>query len=745
VTQTTQTPVDPFHSESENGDARSNQRGLMVREYEMNGLSPYLAQNGALPYVDGAPAGMSFAQLAHAFRRRWLLSLIAGLLVGVPVAALVWLVTPENYEVVAWLRVGDPPGTVIRNPTEYDQYRKTQAARIKSPTVLQGAFRKEGIADLPMLRSQREPLQFLQDELTVVSPLDSEVLLIKMRGKDAKQLVKIVNAVQEAYIDNVVDAEHGGLLKQQEVLQTTQQEKGTEMYNKRKALAELKNQFKASDLEQIKFRLNQLQTQSSSLMQSMKETRGELVKVEQRIAVLSSDKGSEPDQHLVELQIARDDNIAELTKQLTYLQQFRSETLAVSKLKERDPAIKRYDSSIAGAQEQIQKRRETILPQIIAFLKANSGERGEETGTVDQLELKRTRLSQELENQQENLNEVTTEVAKLGKSSVDIEDLEAQLKALETQRAKLAEQLDSIGLDLNQPARVTLLEKATEPEGTNPVFRYVLTIFAGIAGLAIGTGAVVAMEYQARRLSTSGELSTNTGLRVLGVVPNLDSLSRAKGANGSAALQGILAESVDSIRTILLQQSRENAPRVIMVTSAGDREGKTTVASHLAASLARAGRRTLLVDGDLRSPTVHAMFGAAQEPGLCEMLRGEIDLEGAIQPTQVDGLMLIAAGICDYQSIAALSKNSLHEIFEKAREQFEFVVIDAAPVLNYADTLLMGARVDAAVISTRRDVSQLHKVYEARERMESVGIRVLGAVVNGITETSRRPAFATPS
>jgi len=272
-----------------------------------------------------------------------------------------------------------------------------------------------------------------------------------------------------------------------------------------------------------------------------------------------------------------------------------------------------------------------------------------------------------------------------------------------------------------------------------------LTIFGGILGFCVGAGAVLAVEFQARRLNTSGELSSRTGLRVLGTVPNLESLSRAKGINGAAALQGILAESVDSIRTMLLQQSKADAPRVIMVTSAGDREGKTTVASHLAASLARSGRRTLLVDGDLRSPTAHAMFGASLEPGICELLRGEVEFEAAIQPTPVDGLMLVAAGQCDYQAIAALAKNPLQDSLQKAREQFEFIIVDAAPVLTYADTFLMGAHIDAAILSVRRDVSQLHKVYEAREKMESVGIRVLGAVVNGITANSRRPAFALPS
>ena len=747
MSQSTSTPADPLPRESENGDGHPDNRALTVREYEMHGLSPYMAPSAPGAYLEGTPAGMNFTQLMHALRRRWLLSLIVGLMVGAPVAALVWVVTPENYDVMAGLRVGDPPGATDRSQTEYEAFRKTQAQKLKSVQVLQAAYRKEGISDLPMLRAEREPLQFLSDELSVVTPLESEVILIKMRGKDAKQLVKIVNAVQDAYLELEIDAEKSGLLKQQELLQTAYRDKGEEIRSKRKVMNDLKNKIGYPDLEQVKFQLNQMTAQANTLLQSKSETRRELARVEQRIAVLEHDQnnGEEPNQHMIETFLSRDDVYADLTKRKNDIEQARSYLMSVSRLKENDPAVKRYDSMLAGIDEALQKRKEVLYPQIVEFLKSNSNDPREESGTPAQLKVRQAMLSTDLEAKQGKYNDLMEQVTKLAKSSSEIDDLDAELKSLDQQRGKLNEQLDKMGLDIAQDPRVKMWERATEPEGANPVFRYVLTIFAGIAGLAIGSGAVVAMEYQARRLSTSGEIGANTGMRVLGVVPNLDALSRAKGANGAAALQGILAESVDSIRTVLLQQTRESAPRLIMVTSAGDREGKTTVASHLAASLARSGHRTLLVDGDLRSPTAHAMFGAALDPGLCEMLRGEIDLEGAIQPTQVDGLMLVAAGACDYQSIAALGKGNLHEIFQKAREQFEFVVIDAAPVLNYADTLLMAAHVDAAVLSVRRDVSQLHKVYEARERMESVGIRILGAVVNGITETSRRPAFALPS
>ena len=292
---------------------------------------------------------------------------------------------------------------------------------------------------------------------------------------------------------------------------------------------------------------------------------------------------------------------------------------------------------------------------------------------------------------QKNLDDVTAQTANLGNATTQLEGLEQEIKEEEQARAKKQEQVDAVRLELQMPARVIVLNDASVPDAPGQLFRIVVAAFGGLLGMLLRIGHRGRHGIPSPRLNSSGELSTQTGLRVLGTVPNLETLSRAKGLNGAAALQGILAESVDSIRTMLLRQSRDDDPHVILVTSAGDREGKTTVASHLAASLARSGRRTLLVDGDLRSPTVHAMFSAALEPGLCEMLRGEIELEGAIQPTPVDGLMLVAAGACDYQAIASLSKEQMTQVFAKAREQFDFVIIDAAPVLNYADTLADGS------------------------------------------------------
>jgi capsular exopolysaccharide synthesis family protein len=172
-----------------------------------------------------------------------------------------------------------------------------------------------------------------------------------------------------------------------------------------------------------------------------------------------------------------------------------------------------------------------------------------------------------------------------------------------------------------------------------------------------------------------------------------------------------------------------------MVTSAVGGEGKTTVASHLASSLARSGRRTLLIDGDLRCPALHELFEVPLHPGLSEVALGEVHVAEATLATSVDGLMLIPAGEWDRDVLQALARDGVRRLFEKLKREYEFVVIDSHPVLAATDALLIGQHVDAVLLSLLRGVSRAPQVYAAQQRLESLGIRVLGAVVNGAAET----------
>ncbi|MFM8703284.1 MAG: CpsD/CapB family tyrosine-protein kinase, partial [Planctomycetia bacterium] len=215
------------------------------------------------------------------------------------------------------------------------------------------------------------------------------------------------------------------------------------------------------------------------------------------------------------------------------------------------------------------------------------------------------------------------------------------------------------------------------------------------------------------------------------------------GRSRRGSLDGLLAECVAGIRSLVMQSGRE-APKVILVTSAVEHEGKTTFASQLAASLARSDKRTLLLDGDLRNPNAHVALELEQGVGLSELLRGEITGDEAVQPTSIDGLFAVTGGQCDYAAVTALSRPELAKVIKGYRESFEHIVIDAGPVLAFADALLLGQQSDIAIVATMRDTSRTPLVNAAIERLRAVGVRVLGVVMNGVVDAGPRRLYASP-
>jgi capsular exopolysaccharide synthesis family protein len=323
-------------------------------------------------------------------------------------------------------------------------------------------------------------------------------------------------------------------------------------------------------------------------------------------------------------------------------------------------------------------------------------------------------------------------VQKLETFSSDLEARHSELDELQGVTRRMGTELKLWAVELGAPPRIRLIENASL-SGANPYANYFRMATASAAGLGLVVFGIALAEFQTRRLNSAREVNEGLGLRVMGDLPSLS--GRWAGKNSGGRLQAQLTESIDSIRTALIHCNGVT-PRVVMVTSAEQHEGKTTVASQLAASLARSGRRTLLVDGDLRTPAAHRVFELPQEPGLCELLRSQSDLDAAVRPTRAANLWLLPAGRCDVQSVQALATDTWHTVAASLRSQYDFVIIDAGPVLKIADPMLIGKESDAAILSVLRDVSQVPKIYEASERLKSVGVNVLGTVVNGVKSQS---------
>jgi succinoglycan biosynthesis transport protein ExoP len=191
-----------------------------------------------------------------------------------------------------------------------------------------------------------------------------------------------------------------------------------------------------------------------------------------------------------------------------------------------------------------------------------------------------------------------------------------------------------------------------------------------------------------------------------------------------------------------------------MVTSALSGEGKTTLSGHLAISLTRAGFRTLLVDGDMHAPSAHTLFDFPTSPGLSEVLCGEVDLAGAVRSSPIPGLSVLPAGKWTMATRQMLVGNRWRLLKREMESQFDFVVVDTSPLLLVTDTILLAREADGVILSVLLGVSQIARVAETVNRLQTVGAEVVGVVVNNVksdvyhnnyTYRSKYPKLSVPA
>jgi capsular exopolysaccharide synthesis family protein len=195
---------------------------------------------------------------------------------------------------------------------------------------------------------------------------------------------------------------------------------------------------------------------------------------------------------------------------------------------------------------------------------------------------------------------------------------------------------------------------------------------------------------------------------------------------------GLFQESIDSLRTCLLLSDQTSSMRVFSVTSAVSGEGKTSLASQLAVSIARStGKKVLVIDGDMRSPDVHSIFQSRLEPGLADVLSGACRLDDAIQTGLPGGVHVLAAGRLAANPHKLVGRGDLERILGEVREQYAYTIVDTPPILCASEALVISRAADGTLLCALRDVSRSRQVKLASERLTTAGATVVGAVLSG--------------
>jgi capsular exopolysaccharide synthesis family protein len=190
------------------------------------------------------------------------------------------------------------------------------------------------------------------------------------------------------------------------------------------------------------------------------------------------------------------------------------------------------------------------------------------------------------------------------------------------------------------------------------------------------------------------------------------------------------AEAFRTLRTNLMFSGTDRALTTILVTSTADADDKSSVVANLAVTFAQAGNKTILVDGDLRRPSQHTLWGLGNERGLTTMMTEDAALSNPpLQPTDVRDLMVLTSGPLPPVPADLLSNQRMNEIIGVLKARASYILFDSPPVLAATDAALLGAKVDGALIVVQSGRTRRDKLAQARQALDRVHVRLLGAIL----------------
>lgn len=274
---------------------------------------------------------------------------------------------------------------------------------------------------------------------------------------------------------------------------------------------------------------------------------------------------------------------------------------------------------------------------------------------------------------------------------------------------------------------ISIIDTATPP--SRPSKPRMLLNIALAALLGLGFGGLVAFLIEAldETLATPDDVESKIGMSVLGVIPLLE-----KGKSPREALSDVrsnFAEAYYSLRTALQFSTPEGAPQTLLVTSTRPAEGKSTTAFAIAVNLARLGRRVLLMDGDLRNPSMHRLMHANNDAGVSNVLSGNAALQSLVGPTDEKGLDFIPCGPIPPNPAELWGGDRMRKVLAEAASHYDHVVIDGPPVLGFADSPLLAAAVGGTVFILESKGTRRAQARGALRRLAVGDGRILGVVL----------------
>jgi capsular exopolysaccharide synthesis family protein len=348
---------------------------------------------------------------------------------------------------------------------------------------------------------------------------------------------------------------------------------------------------------------------------------------------------------------------------------------------------------------------------------------------VDQLKAEYVAAQSEERSLSRSLDEQKTAALNLDRKSGSYSVLKRQAESDRKVYEQLLQQEKELRVVSNSRANnVQLMDRAKAPSApfTPNSRRDWLT--ALLFGMVVAIAVTLGVETLDDTVKTPDEVPRRFGLTLLGLVPAVDS---RRVPLLTATTPQPFSEAFRALRTALVFTGGAESMRTVVVTSSKPLEGKTTTACNLASALALGGARVLLVDADLRRPSLHAAMNVPNDAGLSHVLAGLTDVAVAIRPTEQPNLSVITAGAPPPNPSELLASNSMKTLLARL-DAFDWVIIDTPPVLPVTDAVVLAQAVSGVVFVIGAESTRRPEVERALELLRGSGRRIFGAVLNRV-------------
>ncbi len=683
---------------------------------------------------------------------------LTGFIIGLVYA----LNAPNIYKSTTVLKITKPQGSILNSPLipEFQDYGsdrfianeieilKSYKLREKVAQSLIDTFKlsdnkrvfklivnnETGV--LPALLEKKEIIDLLENRVNISQKRGLDIVEIEVDSPSPKEAAIIANCYAAAYKELNLEYNREQLTYIRKFLEQQRNEKLTELsqvedalrsYQEQKGIVQLPEQARALIEQTTDFesKMNATKIDLTITEKTLNQYKAELAKKDPNINEYIESFATEP--YIKNLQL----QIADLMTQ-------KDRALSNNKDTQRkNQIIKEFDSKINELKEKLNSQLAIYRAGILA---ASPEEIKELTKKVLEEEVKYQSLLASYRKLNEIVSDYDKRLSKLPTSSIDLARLTRQQSAYEKLYLQVEEKYqEAIINEQSVPGNVLIVDPALIPTKPSKPNRPLIVILGLILGFGIGISIAFIKNHFDNTVKTPEDLQ-NRNISILAWIPQIEGFN-----NNNKDLEFIIAKKPDAsaseaykvLRTrIKFSKIDKELLKTILVTSSRAFEGKTTTCINLAGSFAIANHKTLILDADLRKPKVHSVFNEKRYPGFTDYFFGQATYDQIIRKTILNNLYYISAGTIPPNPSEILSSPQMISFFEKLKNDFDYIILDSAPLIAVSDSEILARIVDGTILVVSANNTEIYLLEKSIDLINRDNITFLGTVLNNFTYRS---------